>query len=57
VQCVAVPILDGTGMAVAALSVTGPANRLPLDRLEHDLLASARVAATTISRRLGYVGS
>jgi DNA-binding IclR family transcriptional regulator len=54
VRCVAVPIFDQTGKTIAAISVSGPRNRL--DPIEHnqDLIERTRQAAADISLRLGY---
>ena len=54
VCCVAVPLFDADGRAVAALSVSGPQTRLnPIDE-KVDLIDKARQAARDISARLGY---
>ena len=53
IRCVATPIMDYTGLAVAAISVTGPAFRISrggLDRLTAEVLA----ASNSISSDLGY---
>ncbi len=52
-RCVAAPILDHRGLVVAALSISGPGQRLPapvLSRLAEDV----QVAAREISERLGF---
>nr|WP_211110098.1 IclR family transcriptional regulator [Acuticoccus mangrovi] len=52
VHCVAAPIRNVSGRVIAAISVSGPAARLPVDRLEE--LAPVVIAhANAISRRLG----
>jgi IclR family transcriptional regulator, acetate operon repressor len=48
IVCVAAPILNYEGRAVAAISITGPAQRLRVTRFE----AAVRTAALTISRLL-----
>jgi DNA-binding IclR family transcriptional regulator len=53
-RCVAAPVRDGTGKAVAAISVSGPATRLADDVLP-ELGGLLIKAAATISRDLGYV--
>lgn len=53
IRCVAAPILDFTGRAVAAISVTGPAFRISrseLERLSSEVCSTARL----ISSELGY---
>lgn len=49
--CVAAPILDSQGEALAAIGVTGPAFRLPVDR-RHELGSEVMAAATLVSERL-----
>ena len=48
VTCVAAPVLDGEGTAVAAISITGWINRLDPDRLA----PAVRTAALSVSRVL-----
>lgn len=55
VYCVAVPVYDSYGQPIAALSITGPGDRMPRERLEHELLHAALNAAQNISARLGWV--
>jgi DNA-binding IclR family transcriptional regulator len=53
VHCVATPILDSTGQAIAAVSVSGPAGRVTADRLP-ELGALVRETAGWVSMKLGY---
>jgi DNA-binding IclR family transcriptional regulator len=54
VRCVAAPVRNASGHVFAAISVTGPADRMTMERLEQ--LAPVVVqTADTISRQLGYV--
>jgi DNA-binding IclR family transcriptional regulator len=55
VRCVAVPIRDHSGRVVASLSVSGPATRIPKDRIS-TLAARVREVAAKLSARLGYAG-
>jgi len=56
-RCVAAPILNHLGSVVAALSVSGPSQRLP-GQLLPSLAGSVRAAAQDISQRLGFpIGS
>lgn len=50
VQCVAAPVRDATGAAIAAISITSPTVRMDRDRF----VKLARQGAEEISRRLGY---
>ncbi|BDG60128.1 IclR family transcriptional regulator [Caldinitratiruptor microaerophilus] len=52
VRCVGAPIFDRAGRAVAALSVAGPAGRMPDDRIP-ELAQQVRAASQLISRLLG----
>jgi DNA-binding IclR family transcriptional regulator len=53
VRCVAAPIRDHSGRVIASLSVSGPATRLPRDRVPV-LAARMRAVAAKLSTRLGY---
>lgn len=53
VRCVATPIHDSNDGVVAALSIAGPAGRLPEKRLRGELAEAVRAAAEEVSRRLG----
>jgi len=55
VRAVSAPVRDRDGNVVAALSVTCPISRLPLDKVSA-VAAEARHAADSISRRLGWQG-
>ncbi len=55
-HAVAAPIRTADGSVRAAVSVSGPAYRLTLERIERDVAALVRQAADTISRRVGYLG-
>lgn len=53
VRCVAAPIRDHTGNAVAAISVSGPAQRMEPELAEGSLISRVVAAADEISRTLG----
>jgi DNA-binding IclR family transcriptional regulator len=53
VHCVSAPILDQHGVAVAALTTTGPAFRMPVPELDA-LGEIVRDHAGRVSERLGY---
>lgn len=55
VRCVAAPIFDQYGKTVAAISVSGPRDRI--DPIEHnqDLIERTLEAAENISKNLGYI--
>jgi DNA-binding IclR family transcriptional regulator len=52
----AAPVRDAGGAVVAAIVVSGPEYRLPLDRLER-LGEQVRDAADEVARRLGWLGT
>jgi DNA-binding IclR family transcriptional regulator len=53
-RCVGVPIFDHTGTVVAAVSISAPTARLPLEDVPR-MGAMVRETAKTISRNLGYL--
>jgi DNA-binding IclR family transcriptional regulator len=55
VRCVAAPIRNHSGRVVASLSVSGPATRIPKDRIPA-LAVRVREVAAKLSARLGYKG-
>ena len=55
IRCVAAPVLDHTGMAVAAISVSSPEHRLTPDALG-EVGSAVRMAAEAVSRALGFRG-
>jgi len=55
VRCVAAPIRNHSGNVIASLSVSGPATRIPKDRIP-GLAARVREVAGKLSARLGYTG-
>lgn len=54
VRSVAAPIRDYAKRVVGAIGVTGPAFRLPLERLQEELAPRVKGAAHQVSKRLGY---
>lgn len=53
-QCVAVPVFNREARCVAALSISGPASRVNLERIEELLKPAAKRTAERISSALGY---
>jgi IclR family acetate operon transcriptional repressor len=53
IRCVAAPVFDHNGDAVAGISVSGPEQRLTLKRLE-ELATNVRRSAFALSERIGY---
>lgn len=56
VRCVAAPIFNYEGRAVASLSVSGPNNRITADFMNSELAALTMEVAAKASRRLGWKG-
>lgn len=54
VRCIAAPVRDYTGNVVAAISISGPAMRMPDKKISEDLAQTVKEAGEEISRRLGY---
>jgi IclR family transcriptional regulator, KDG regulon repressor len=53
-RCLAAPVRDYTRKVVGAISVSGPANRLPDERIAGAVAAAVLRAAEMLSARLGY---
>jgi len=56
IRCVAAPIRDGTGRAVAALSISGPAFKVTKRAIQDSLKKEVMETASQISQRLGFRG-
>ena len=57
VRCIAAPIFDINGRAIAAISISGPSSRLdPLEE-NRELIARILQSAHSISAKLGYRGN
>jgi DNA-binding IclR family transcriptional regulator len=53
-HCVAAPVWDANGGLLAAISVSGPAFRMPEDLLYRETVARVTDAASELSRQLGH---
>ena len=49
----AAPIVDRTGATIAALNISGQANRTPPRQMQETMLPALRAAAREVSQRLG----
>ncbi len=56
IRCVAAPIRDGTGRAVAAVSISGPAFKVTKRAIQEGLKKEVMNTAFQISQRLGFRG-
>jgi IclR family KDG regulon transcriptional repressor len=54
IRCVAAPIFDESGQVKAAMSISGPATRITMDRIEKELRDRVCLTARLISAKLGY---
>jgi IclR family transcriptional regulator, KDG regulon repressor len=57
IRCIAAPIYNHTGKIIASFSVSGPSNRVTMDRINDILIEKMRQTSLDISRNLGYIGS
>jgi DNA-binding IclR family transcriptional regulator len=55
--CAAAPVFDATGRLVAAVSISGPAFRLPEEALQRMAVPAVQAAAQQLSRQLGFAAS
>jgi DNA-binding IclR family transcriptional regulator len=53
--CAAAPVYDASGRLVGAVSISGPAFRLPEDALQRSVVPFVLDVAQRLSRQLGYV--
>ncbi len=56
IRCVAAPIRDGTGRAIAAVSISGPAFKVTKRAIQENLKKEVMNTALQISHRLGFRG-
>jgi len=56
IRCVAAPIRDERGRAVAAVSISGPAIRVTRRRIQDSLIDEVMKSALEISRKMGFRG-
>jgi len=56
IRCVGAPIFDHTGAVAGAVSVSGSASAITLDRARRELAPLVREAAERISQALGWTG-
>ena len=54
VRCVAAPIRDRSGKVIAAVSISAPDTRMPLQLLDNPLATQVSETASRISQSLGY---
>ena len=54
IRCIAVPVYDFSGNIVASFSVSGPSDRITIDKIENGLANKLTETALAISKQLGY---
>jgi DNA-binding IclR family transcriptional regulator len=54
IRCVAAPVRDERGRAVAAISISGPAIRVTRQRISDSLIEEVMETAVEISRKIGF---
>jgi len=55
VKCIAAPVRDNTGRALAAISVSAPAYRMSKVSTEKKIIAALLQTTRTLSKRMGYI--
>ena len=55
--CAAAPVFDASGRLVGAVSISGPAFRLPEDALQRVAVPAVLAAAQQLSRQLGFAAA
>lgn len=54
IRCIAAPIIDSKGDIIASFSISGPSNRITMERVNQELVQKITNTSETISRHLGY---
>ncbi|GAB3063785.1 IclR family transcriptional regulator [Virgibacillus ainsalahensis] len=55
IRCIAGPIYDYKGQITASFSISGPANRVTMDRVNNELAEKVRATSKQISEQFGYL--
>ncbi|HWQ78396.1 MAG TPA: IclR family transcriptional regulator [Anaerovoracaceae bacterium] len=53
--CVASPIFDDSGRAIAAVSISGPTTRVSLEKAKNEFSVYVKETAVQLSREMGYL--
>lgn len=56
IRCIAGPIYDFHGRIIASFSISGPSNRITMERVNDELIQKVKETSSQISRQLGYTG-
>ncbi|WP_400164402.1 IclR family transcriptional regulator [Brevibacillus sp. TJ4] len=54
IRCIAAPIYDYQGKVIASFSISGPSNRITMERVQDELIRKIRQTSLDISQQLGY---
>lgn len=54
IRCIAAPIYDYQGKVIASFSISGPSNRVTMERVQDELIRKIRQTSLDISQQLGY---
>ncbi|WP_424475257.1 IclR family transcriptional regulator [Oceanobacillus kimchii] len=55
IRCIASPIYDYKGNIIASFSISGPTNRVSLDRVNVELVEKVNMTSKLISEQFGYI--
>lgn len=56
VRCIAAPIFNHEGRAIASLSISGPSTRITTYYMKNELVDLIRETAERLSHKMGYNG-
>ncbi|WP_456276616.1 IclR family transcriptional regulator [Bacillus sp. AK128] len=54
IRCISAPIRNFQGKIIASFSISGPSNRITMERVQDELIREIRDTSAEISRHLGY---
>lgn len=55
IRCIAAPIMDFHGKIIASFSISGPSNRITMERINDQLTSKIIKVSLAISKQLGYI--
>lgn len=55
IRCIAAPIYDYSGKIIAAISISGPENRVTKERIQSELIDLILQTADVVSKKMGYL--
>jgi IclR family transcriptional regulator, KDG regulon repressor len=54
IRCIAAPIIDYQGSIIASFSISGPSNRITMERVHDELISKIKKTSLAISQQLGF---